>query len=374
MSYDQKYFQSPGPVIAAGIVLPVIDIIAVLLRFWTRRKQKQALKTDDWLLIPATLITLGIGISLVYGVAKHALAYPTYIPSELSNETLSIVTDQHTTASKIQYAYITMLPAALGCIKGSFLFFYVRIFATNKKSWVSITLTTMIAVVVAWTLAFFFAVLFECGTYFEALWTSPKDILAHCVKTTDLGFGLAVSDFIVDVLIIVFPIPLIWRLNLTLRKKFLIASVFLLGIVTVIASLIRMVETAKLRAVGISPGADAILTITDYLYWGMIECGVGVFAACLPTLQYLIRGLSWDPILRSAKSVLSSGGSATRFLKSKSSKRTIQVDGTSGGSLGRNGSIEPGKWPPSVPSLKDKEQKLSTETYSMDNVKAEQMV
>lgn len=49
------YYETPSHNIAAGIILPVVDIIAVGLRFWVRTKQKQALKADDWLLVPATV-------------------------------------------------------------------------------------------------------------------------------------------------------------------------------------------------------------------------------------------------------------------------------------------------------------------------------
>ena len=47
---------SPGDVIASGIVLPVLGIVAVSLRFYGRRVQRrQRLWIDDWLLIPAAV-------------------------------------------------------------------------------------------------------------------------------------------------------------------------------------------------------------------------------------------------------------------------------------------------------------------------------
>lgn len=55
MNAEQAYYQRPGPVEAAAIALPLLDIICVLLRFQARRTQKQGLKWDDWLLIPATV-------------------------------------------------------------------------------------------------------------------------------------------------------------------------------------------------------------------------------------------------------------------------------------------------------------------------------
>ena len=50
---QQAYYQSPGHVIAASTVLPVLDILAVSLRFYARRKQRLAFAIDDWLTLPA---------------------------------------------------------------------------------------------------------------------------------------------------------------------------------------------------------------------------------------------------------------------------------------------------------------------------------
>jgi hypothetical protein len=49
----QAYYQTPGHVVAAGVILSLVDIAAVSLRVWARKKQKQALRWDDWLIIPA---------------------------------------------------------------------------------------------------------------------------------------------------------------------------------------------------------------------------------------------------------------------------------------------------------------------------------
>lgn len=55
MSAEQEYFETPGHVIAASIVVPVIDILALAIRFHLRRKLKHGLKADDWLILLATV-------------------------------------------------------------------------------------------------------------------------------------------------------------------------------------------------------------------------------------------------------------------------------------------------------------------------------
>lgn len=50
-----KYYETAGHAMAASVALPVVDIIAVALKFRIRRIQKQPWKADDWCLVPATV-------------------------------------------------------------------------------------------------------------------------------------------------------------------------------------------------------------------------------------------------------------------------------------------------------------------------------
>lgn len=45
--------EKPSLVLAAGIVFPLLGIIVVALRFYTRSTQKASYQLDDWLTLPA---------------------------------------------------------------------------------------------------------------------------------------------------------------------------------------------------------------------------------------------------------------------------------------------------------------------------------
>ena len=143
----------------------------------------------------------------------------------------------------------------LGSIKLSFLFFYRRIFCPNKKNLASLFLDAMIVLVVLWTLGFFFSELFNCGTHFSALWGSTVDLMS-CDKTEVHLLALVITDFITDAIILIFPIPLIWRLHMAVGRKLAVMAVFLLGSVAVAASLTRLVFIAHVFQVGFDPSAD----------------------------------------------------------------------------------------------------------------------
>jgi hypothetical protein len=98
---------------------------------------------------------------------------------------------------------------ALGAVKLSFVFFYRRIFTKNAAPKFNIATWFMIGLIIAWTLSFFFAITFICGTDFSAYWTSTTVEKANCVDTDALHNAFAVSDVITDLLIITLPIPMV---------------------------------------------------------------------------------------------------------------------------------------------------------------------
>lgn len=101
-----------------------------------------------------------------------------------------------------------MFILALGCVKSSILFFYLRVFSI-KTSRTYILLAVLITLVTLWTIAFVIGSVFKCGLRFWAFWGPTVDLMTQCVDTLAFNLALCTTDFIVDVLIIFFPIPLV---------------------------------------------------------------------------------------------------------------------------------------------------------------------
>lgn len=64
------------------------------------------------------------------------------------------------------------------------------------------------------------------------------------------SYGLAISDFLLDIWILSLPVPRILQLNSTLSKKLAVIGVFLLTFVGVFASGARMVQYIETQRVG----------------------------------------------------------------------------------------------------------------------------
>jgi len=202
----QDYYQTPVHVIAAAVSLLVIDLVVVTLRVLARRKNRQRFGCDDWLMIPATILTLGIIAGVLYGTTTGALAETLQLPADFDGNPLTLKTDQLRVTMQIQWAFTMMLPLALGFIKMSIVFFYMRIFTPSATSTLYRCLIGLNVLIGLWTLAFFLAGLFECNLDFWAAWGSTLEFTTYCPSGMKPVVALCVTDLVTDIMIMVAPI------------------------------------------------------------------------------------------------------------------------------------------------------------------------
>ncbi|POS70898.1 hypothetical protein DHEL01_v210703 [Diaporthe helianthi] len=284
-----RYYETAPHVLAAGIVFPIIDIIAVALKFKVRRIQNQPLKADDWTLVPATLFILAIGIVTSYGATHKGIGWPLKERLDTTGDTPPKATEQERLARTVQYAFLMLYPLALGSTKLSLLFLYKRIFSISRRT--RLMIVTTILVVAAWMVSIFFAELFQCNARFWANWGSSYDLMTQCNKTTMIVFAVALTDSLLDLTILIMPIPLVHSPTYSpawIRKLTTVA-----GSIVRLALIIPLVFPLYVADVN-----HRFVSITTLLYWGMVEGGIGILVACLPTLQFMLRQNRWRAIVR----------------------------------------------------------------------------
>ncbi|KAI1382875.1 uncharacterized protein F4822DRAFT_435250 [Hypoxylon trugodes] len=292
---------TPASVIAVGAVLSGLAVIAVALRFYVRLiRVYSSLGIEDWLILVSVVLTLGMGLMMIIGSAMGGLARPT--PQGTGSKGyLTATDDAEILTEKIFWAFDLVQCFAFGTAKLSVLFFYRRIFRGDVFRIISMT---MIVTVVIWTLAFFFAILFRCGTQFWALWAPLKFLLANCYASTPMFQAFSISDVITDVLILAMPIYWTSRLHMTFSKKLAVCGVFLLGAVVIAAGAARLAIFVK-QTNNPYQNADGIGHLTTEIYWSMIEMGISVVAACLPAIWPLISKISLESMVHTVRSMFS---------------------------------------------------------------------
>ena len=95
---------------------------------------------------------------------------------------------------------------ALGIIKIAALLFYKRIFVTrndmlNKLIWLPIF------IVVIWSIGFFAYYIGACDTHPAAAWSGYIEFAQYCLKTEYFEQAFGISDFMLDTMVLVVPLP-----------------------------------------------------------------------------------------------------------------------------------------------------------------------
>lgn len=93
---------TPRQVLAAGFTLPLVCILVVGLRFYTRRTQKSRLGVDDWLIALGAIMLVGMGACLIVGERLGVMGYPTPVPSgTLATEASKLFLEDYILQAKV---------------------------------------------------------------------------------------------------------------------------------------------------------------------------------------------------------------------------------------------------------------------------------
>lgn len=208
--------------------------------------------------------------------------------------------------------------AGLGCIKASVIHLYLRIFKAPALSAFQIIGRIVLGVTAAWTIAFFFGSLFQClpvTAIVEAYYSSEK-----CIDITRFYNAGCITDIIVDFLILVLPIPMVLKLQLSFRQRLAILGIFLLGTLAAASSIARLVVYYHFDELMIVHPDDRTYYMSGIFIVTVVEMDLAIISACLPTLRPLF--------IARDKHMLSSGYQTGRSLRSSRSfqyKRTTET-------------------------------------------------
>lgn len=208
--------QSRVPAIyAAVITVSVLCTIAVALRFLCRRFVKATLWWDDWIILVALLVEWALSAVVLYQTAqlnfgKHVELMKPWQMAPFSKTLMS--------TQLLYYCTQTLT-------KISLLLLYHRLFSVNKQF--RLALFVAGALVIMWWIASFWDTIFQCVPI-QASWDkSIKNAKCQSIRSAALGTGI--SNLILDILFLLLPVPMIWRLHVSRRIKVSLTGIFLLG-------------------------------------------------------------------------------------------------------------------------------------------------
>jgi hypothetical protein len=87
----------------------------------------------------------------------------------------------------------------------------------------------LLALIGIWTVGFLGANIFQCGTHPAAAWTSGETLAQYCYNTSPATTARMLSNLIIDLMILAAPMPIIWRMQMTVALKIQVTGIFALG-------------------------------------------------------------------------------------------------------------------------------------------------
>ncbi|EWG48943.1 hypothetical protein FVEG_16365 [Fusarium verticillioides 7600] len=258
--------ESRGAVaIAVMATLSSISLIVVSLRVYARAIMLRNFGVDDACAILACLLTIAdaciIATNVRNGLGSHI--------STLSGEQIS-------NFLRMFYFSTVVYNVTLAVIKTVFLLQYYRAIPVRqyKKTYIA-----SVVLVTCWSLSQIFLNTFMCWPI-ASFW--DVTIKGTCILNKSSFYVSAAGNILTDILIMVLPIPVLRSLKLGRRQKWILMSVFCLGIFTCLISLVRIKF--------LNIGTDITWHNVESASWSVSELCCGIICACVPTLRPLLSG------------------------------------------------------------------------------------
>lgn len=156
---------------------------------------------------------------------------------------------------------------------------YLRIFSAYRPF--QLASYGMLAFITIPSLVIILATILSCSPIAH-FWN--RDLEGHCLNVTAVAYansGFAVTQ---DVLLIALPVFMLWNLNMSRRRKCLIALMFAVGSLGLVATIVRL---STLHVFGNL--ADPTWDYIPVVYWTVVELAAGMICSCLPAIRILLE-------------------------------------------------------------------------------------
>ncbi len=224
-------------------------------------------------------------LSIAVGVTSVALIDRGLIENGLGRDIWTLTFDQITRFARTMYILISLYVVQLVLIKVSLLFFFLRIFPSERTQRV---LKATIVFNVLWGLAFLMVGIFQCHPISNA-WMAwdERDPRHNCTNLNAAVWVHAGISIVIDFWMLVIPLYEVCHLRLSLHKKINIIVMFFFGGFATVISILRLRYILYFAT-----AQNQTWQQLDITLWSNIELNIGLLCACLPALRCMLKRIS----------------------------------------------------------------------------------
>ncbi|KAL7623494.1 hypothetical protein AAE478_007176 [Parahypoxylon ruwenzoriense] len=185
--------------------------------------------------------------------------------------------EEQTVITFMKNLYISVLFWLIGVfgVKVGILLFYWRVFHTKVFR---LSVLAVGGFSLGIFISNFFVYAFQC-TPIDSFWKSKSE---DCIEQFPFYLASAIINVVGDITVLALPLPVVWKLHTSRRRKWSLSFVFLLGAFVCIASIFRIAGIYK-----IDPTDVTYSNLAGGL-WGTVEVEMGFICANLPAVRPVI--------------------------------------------------------------------------------------
>ncbi|KAK4182973.1 hypothetical protein QBC35DRAFT_419821 [Podospora australis] len=255
---------TPSVHISSGITVAATTI-SVILRYFSRTKSGAGLGADDYCLFFGYVLYVvymtALEVDTRWGFARHVV----------------VVTNPHALAINTLIC-MTFYVFGMAFIKTSILLLYHRIFPTRKFR---MALFGLGAVLFSWTMAAFFTSIFSCYPV-ASLWDPNVD--GFCIDYGQVTLVIGIVNIAIDIAMLIYPMPILWGLQMSTRKKLLLSVAFTAGSIACVVSIARLFYARRTQSTYDSTWDNVFAGILSGL-----ELCTAIVACCTVTYRPLFE-------------------------------------------------------------------------------------
>ncbi|KAL3455726.1 hypothetical protein BJX64DRAFT_297339 [Aspergillus heterothallicus] len=268
-------------VLGVAFTFSILAVVAVCLRLLAHHIAHKKWTASDYFIIVACIFGVGLQSISITGVIQAGIGFdhtvaiatnPAYGPGPITKLLQLII--------PLQFLWVL----SLSCTKISILLLYLRIFPVR---WLVVSSWATMAVIVMWAIATILAGCLICRPFaFNWDQTIPGGKCGNQVTSFTVT---GVINLVTDVIVLVLPMPSLFKLQMAMYKKVTLIAVFGLGVVTCVISALRISVLSTMDF------ADITYTMPKANIFSGIEPCLAVILASVPMMRPLLGRTGTTP-------------------------------------------------------------------------------
>ncbi|KAJ5956040.1 hypothetical protein N7501_010319 [Penicillium viridicatum] len=254
--------------LAISAVFTTIATFITAVRIFTRAFLVKQLGADDYVII-VSLAFSWIFFGLLVGEVFHGMGeHYTAIPAPIYKAQMIYF-----------WASVPIYQTSLISTKMSILLQYKRVFSTPRMRLACWIMIGVLGFYGTWTIISAWANCVPLAKFWD------PTVAGFCLDKKALWFSNSAIHIITDIVILIYPMPVLKSLQLPRKQKLALMAVFALGGFVLITSILRLKSLLV-----ISNSDDPTYDNVGAATWSAVECNVAIICACLPgTRAFLSR-------------------------------------------------------------------------------------